>query len=262
MSFYFLRHLLKLFSFFQKRLSMRFGLYASRTTTIRGPTGPAGGRGISITGPTGPVGESSVTGPTGPAGEDSSVTGPTGPAGVTGPTGVTGPVGAASSVTGPTGPVGVTGPTGPTGATGLVSTSGLLHMYQSDAVSIPNDIDTTLTFNTTATTQGTPGITYASGVFTNTSGSTKIWHVVYNTSFAANAGSGARHAWFAGTSGRSALRTVIGSATIDTHMNCADTIIVQNNESITFRVFQSSGAATTSVATYNTPAVIISVFAV
>lgn len=81
------------------------------STTVKGPTGPAGPRGpTGVVGPKGPVGDRGVTGPAGPIGR-------TGPVGLQGPRGAEGDVGER-------GPQGLQGLVGLQGQKGLQGDQG------------------------------------------------------------------------------------------------------------------------------------------
>ena len=137
---------------------------ATGTTGVTGYTGPIG------TGPTGITGITGYTGAVGPAGAASN-TGATGTTGVTGYTGAVGPAGTSTN-TGATGPLG-TGPTGLTGpAGGQVS---IVSRIPATTQAISGNTITLIQWATADLNQtiGNTGLTYASGLFTN-SGQTTI----------------------------------------------------------------------------------------
>jgi cytoskeletal protein CcmA (bactofilin family) len=176
------------------------------------------------------------------------------------------------SVTGATaltGNLGVTGTTALTGnltagnmtasgtaniATVIQSAPSILSYYLA-SISATNNTNTTILFDTSKINQGTHGLTYAAatGRFTNLSGTTRAYSVVFSAAFALNV-TGQRQVQIAKSSGvlptnavfsQYADATQAGSLMV---MNVSAIVVIPNNEYISCTVYQNSGASlTTSV---------------
>lgn len=223
-----------------------------RSSAPTGHTGPSGPNATLLV--TGATGES-IPGPTGPSGVNASA-GPTGPIGTANVTGATGPAG--ESPTGPTGPTGTANVTGATGLQGVAYAWSALCRYNSTALSIPTATDTLITFDTQLRTAGTPGITYAGGVFTNTSGSSKIWTISYRMSFGGNT-TGSRYTWIShsATSTRLGLDVIISNTSLAVYITGTATLVVGNNETVSLYAYQDSGSTLVTISNFISPAITI-----
>jgi len=135
-----------------------------------GPTGYTG-----YTGPTGQTGPTGFTGPTGQMGYtgQTGMTGPRGTDGIIGVNGATGPTGLTGAAGGGTGPTGIVGPTGPAGSGSGGGGGGpvaILSRVAAGTQTLVANTPTLIQWAAQDATQSTgiTGISYAAGVFTNT----------------------------------------------------------------------------------------------
>jgi len=88
------------------------------------------------------------------------------------------------------------------------------------------------------------GISYSSGVFTNVSGQTRTYQISYTIEFASNA-TGQRYAEISNdtSTGRYAINSLNALATGNHITTGSATLVLNNNDTFSIKVYQSSGGA-------------------
>lgn len=135
-------------------------------------------------------------------------------------------------------------------ATVVQSTPSILSYYLGILPATTSGTTTTVLFDTSKINQGTHGLTYtaANGRFTNTSGSTRAYEVVFNAGFTLNT-TGQRQITIEKSTGalptNAAFSTLMNAASALSVMflNVSGVVVLPNNEYISCAVYQNSGSS-------------------
>jgi hypothetical protein len=121
-----------------------------------------------------------------------------------------------------------------------------IYRYQNATINIPDQTDTVLEYQVSdGTSQGTTGITYNAGVFTNTSGRTIVISVSFSVYWLSLNSTGARTIYILLTNGSSTRRLGIqgvqSNASDYTYLSASAVFRLDNNDSFVTRAWQNSG---------------------
>jgi len=143
--------------------------------------------------------------------------------------------------------IGTTNPNATLDVNGQVNrTVPFLYRYQNAATTIPNETNTILQYQVLdGTSQGTTGLTYNAGVFTNTSGRTIVVSVTFTVFWLTASSTGARVIYITLTNGASTRRPCVqgvqANASDYTYLNGSAVFALANNDYFTTNAWQNSG---------------------